>query len=83
MRNTIAYSYLSKNEIVNEDGGKEPLVKVCENCFRQCSYKYKIFTKKKFKYKGKNGEIDVLVVSESDLIIIECKGPLMPTSNFI
>lgn len=82
MRNTIAYSYLSKNEIVNEDGGKEPLVKVCENCFRQCSYKYKIFTNKKFKYKGKNGEIDVLVVSESDLIIIECKGPLMPTSNF-
>lgn len=82
MRNTIAYSYLSKNEIVNEDGGKEPLVKVCENCFRQCSYKYEIFTNKKFKYKGKNGEIDVLVVSESDLIIIECKGPLMPTSNF-
>lgn len=82
MRNTIAYSYLSKNEIVNDDGGAEPLVKMCENCFRQCSYKYEIFTNKKFKYKGKKGEIDVLVVSDSDLIIIECKGPLVPTSNF-
>ncbi|MCB6602977.1 hypothetical protein LI129_19460, partial [Erysipelatoclostridium ramosum] len=28
MRNTIAYSYLSKNKIVNDDGGVEPLVKV-------------------------------------------------------
>ena len=37
---------------------------------------------KKFKYKGKKGEIDVLVVSDLDLIIIECKGPLVPTSNF-
>ena len=82
MRNTIAYSYLSKNEIVNDDGGVEPLVKVCENCFRQCSHKYEIFTNKKFKYKGKKGEIDVLVVSDLDLIIIECKGPLVPTSNF-
>lgn len=82
MRNTIAYSYLSKNEIVNDDGGVEPLVKVCENCFRQCSHGYEIFTNKKFKYKGKSGEIDVLVVSDSDLIIIECKGPLVPTSNF-
>lgn len=82
MRNTIAYSYLSKNEIVNDDGGVEPLVKVCENCFRQCSHRYEIFTNKKFKYKGKTGEIDVLVVSDSDLIIIECKGPLVPTSNF-
>lgn len=82
MRNTIAYSYLSKNEIVNDDGGVEPLVKVCENCFRQCSHRYEIFTNKKFKYKGKKGEIDVLVVSDSDLIIIECKGPLVPTSNF-
>ena len=38
MRNTIAYSYLSKNEIVYDDNGVEPLVKVCVNCFRKCSY---------------------------------------------
>lgn len=82
MRNTIAYSYLSKNEIVNNDKGVEPLVKVCENCFRKCSYGYEIFTNKKFKYKGKKGEIDVLVISDSDVIIIECKEPLVPTSNF-
>ncbi len=82
MRNTIAYSYLSKNEIVNDDNGVEPLVKVCVNCFRKCSYGYEIFTNKKFKYKGKEGEIDVLVISDSDVIIIECKGPLVPTNNF-
>ncbi|RGC17678.1 hypothetical protein DXA38_05035 [[Clostridium] innocuum] len=40
MRNTIAYSYLSKNKIVNDDGGVEPLVKVCVNCFRRCSNRY-------------------------------------------
>ncbi len=82
MRNTIAYSYLSKNEIVYDDNGVEPLVKVCVNCFRKCSYGYEIFTNKKFKYKGKEGEIDVLVISDSDVIIIECKGPLVPTNNF-
>lgn len=82
MRNTIAYSYLSKNKIINDNNGIEPLVKLCENYFRQCSYEYEIFINKNYKYKGKSGEIDVLVVSNSDLIIIECKDPLMPTSNF-
>lgn len=82
LRNTIAYSYLSKNKIVNDDNGLEPLVRECRMCFEHCKYDYKIYTNKKYKYKGKKGEIDVLVVSEKEIIIIECKDPLHPTSNF-
>ena len=82
MRNVIAYSYLSGNKKVNDDEGLEPLVKICKACFDECEYKYNVFTNKKYKYKGKSGEIDVLVVSEDEILIIECKSPLMPTSNF-
>lgn len=82
MRNTIAYSYMSKNQMVNNDGGVESLVKICASCFERCSYDYKVFINQKYKYSGKSGEIDVLVVSDEELIVIECKAPLMPTSNF-
>ena len=41
-----------------------------------------MFINQKYKYSGKSGEIDVLVVSDEELIVIECKAPLMPTSNF-
>ena len=81
LRNAIAYSHLSKNEIVNDDS-MEPLVRFCKEAFERCSYEYKIFTNMKYSYKGQKGEIDVLVVSDEDIILIECKDPLMPTSNF-
>lgn len=82
IRNTIAYSYLSKNQKVNDDGGRESLVRLCENCFDSCTYNYQVFTNKKYQYKGKKGEIDVIVVSDEEILLIECKSPLMPTSNF-
>ncbi len=82
LRNTIAYSHLSKNEIVNDDGGLEPLVRFCASSFERCNYDYKVFTNKKYTYKGQKGEIDVLVISDEEIIVIECKEPLMPTSNF-
>lgn len=82
IRNVIAYSYLSKNKIVNNDNRLEPLVKKCKNCFKHCQYSYAIYTNKKYTYKGRNSEIDVLAVSESEIVIIECKDPLMPASNF-
>lgn len=82
MRNAIAYSYLSGNKIVNDDSGLEPLVQVCKRCFEQCEYGYDVYTNQKYKYKDKLGEIDVLIVSDEEIVLIECKGPLMPTSNF-
>lgn len=82
IRNTIAYSYMSKNQYVNDDGGLESLVSVCASSFESCTYGYKVFTNKKYKYMGKKGEIDVIVVSDEEIILVECKAPLMPTSNF-
>lgn len=82
LRNCIAHSYSIKNEIVNDDQGLEPLVRVCRDMFKRCSKDYIVLTNKKFKYNGNNGEIDVIVVSEEDIILIECKSPLAPVNNF-
>lgn len=82
MRNTIAYSYLSGNKTANNDKGLEPLVKRCETSFRECRYGYYVYSNLKYTYKGLKGEIDLLVVSENDILVIECKGPLMPAGNF-
>ena len=82
IRNTIAYSYLSKNQQVNDDGGRESLVRLCADCFERCTYGYRVFKNKRYKYMGKRGEIDVIVVSNEEILLIECKAPLMPTNNF-
>ncbi len=82
LRNTIAYSYLSGNKIVNDDGGMEPLVKRCEEFFQQCSYGYHVFSNMRYSYAGKKGEIDLIIVSDTDVLLIECKAPLMPTSTY-
>lgn len=82
LRNAIAYSYLVKNQTANDDQGLEPLVQECSNIFKECKAEYNVFTNKKYKYKGKEGEVDVLVVSDKDIILIECKSPLIPINNF-
>ncbi|MBQ3182462.1 MAG: NERD domain-containing protein [Clostridia bacterium] len=81
LRNCIAYSYLSNNKIVNKFD-KENLVIECKNVFENSQLEYSVFTNKKIKYNNISGEIDVLVVSDTDIYIIECKSPLEPTSNF-
>lgn len=81
LRNCIAYSYLSKNKTVNQDD-REPLVAECKKIFSVHYPEYRVFTNKRFSYKNQNGEIDVIVISDNDIIIIECKSPLNPTNNF-
>lgn len=81
LRNCIEYSYLIKNQIVNQDD-KEFLVLECKKTFEKRKELYTVFTNRKFKYDGRNGEIDVIVISDDDVLIIECKCPLYPTSNF-
>ncbi|MFR3567663.1 MAG: hypothetical protein ACLTUR_06655 [Paraclostridium sordellii] len=82
LRNIIAYSYLSKNQIVNDDQGLEPLVHLCSHAFKKCKVGYSVQTNVKYKYMKNHGEIDVLVISDTDIILVECKCPLMPTNNF-
>ncbi|MBD8027860.1 NERD domain-containing protein [Ureibacillus sp. Re31] len=50
--------------------------------FSERHQEYHVFSNKKFSYCGQRGEVDVLVISVQDIIIIECKTPLNPTSNF-
>lgn len=82
IRNAIAYSYLVKNQVANNDQGLEPLVQECNNIFKKCKEGYSVFINKKFTYMKKAGEVDVLVVSDTDIILIECKSPLSPVNNF-
>lgn len=81
LRNCIAYSYLAKNQLVNQDN-LEPLVHECVKIFSEKQQEYRVFSNKKFTFCGQSGEVDVLVISDEDIIIIECKSPLNPTSNF-
>ncbi|MDL4842463.1 nuclease-related domain-containing protein [Aquibacillus rhizosphaerae] len=81
LRNCIAYSYSAKNQLVNQDD-RETLVQECVQIFSERNQDYGVFSNKKFSFCGQNGEIDVLVISDQDIIIIECKSPLNPTSNF-
>lgn len=81
LRNCIAYSYLAKNQLVNQDD-RESLVQECVRIFSERHQEYHVFSNKKFSYCGQKGEVDILVISEQDIIIIECKSPLNPTSNF-
>lgn len=81
LRNCIAYSYLSKNQLVNQDD-RETLVQECVRIFSEKHPEYRVVSNKKFLYCGQHGEVDVLVISDQDIIIIECKAPLNPTNNF-
>ena len=81
IRNCIAYSYLSGNQIVNKDD-KEWLVQKCNTVFKVNHPEYEVFINSNFNYNKQHGEIDALVVGENDLFIIECKCPLLPTNNF-
>lgn len=82
LRNCIQHSYLIKNQIVNDDNGLETLVKRCSEIFSKCKANYQVLTNKKFKHAKQNGEVDVIVVSNDDIILIECKAPLIPVNNF-
>lgn len=81
IRNCIAHSYSIKNQIVNNDP-LETLVLECKKIFELNHPEYIVFKNKKFSYLRQHGEIDVLVVSEKDIIIIECKSPFSPINNF-
>ncbi|MER2124235.1 MAG: hypothetical protein ABS936_09265 [Exiguobacterium indicum] len=81
LRNCVAHSYSIKNQIVNQDD-LEPLVKESAKIFEERPEIYKVFCNKKFSFEKKSGEMDLLIVSDEDIIIVECKSPLTPTSNF-
>lgn len=82
LRNVISYSYMIKNQIVNSDDGEELMVKHCVAAFNESGENCMVFDNKNFKYQGRKGEIDVLVISDSYILIIECKAPITPTNNF-
>lgn len=82
LRNIISYSYMVKNQIVNNDNGLELMVQHCVAAFKDCKENCEVFDNKNFTYQGKKGEIDVLVISDTYILIIECKAPITPTNNF-
>jgi hypothetical protein len=79
-RNSIANSYLVGNQIVNQ-AEREPLIKECENIFSNKEL-FQVFVNVGYKHCGKKGEIDVVVVFGENILLIECKAPFAPTSNF-
>lgn len=81
LRNCIAQSYIVKNQIVNQED-KEYLVLRLKEILENNHPNFKVFTNKKFKYNNRNGEIDVILITDDSLYLFECKAPLEPTSNF-
>lgn len=80
LRNSIAYSYLIKNQTVNKNCDLEPLVRICEYYFKIAGYE--VLINRKYKYNSIDGEIDVIAYNDQDIILMECKAPLTPTSIF-
>lgn len=80
LRNCIAISRTSGNQESNSMS--EPMVKECAQIFKECTLHPTVLTNVKVKYNQRNGEIDVLVVTENYIFIIECKCPLCPVNNF-
>ncbi len=81
LRNCIAQSYIVKNQIVNQED-KEYLVLRLKETLENNHPNFKVFTNKKFKYNNRNGEVDVILITDDSLYLFECKAPLEPTSNF-
>lgn len=81
LRNSIAIANTYGNNITN-GAYSEAIVDVCVDIFKKCSYHYDVYKNQKYKYKEKEGEIDVLAISNTSVIIIECKSPLNPTDNY-
>lgn len=79
-RNIIAYSYMINNQVVNDDQGRETLVKFCEEIFLDAGYS--VVSNQKYTYMKVKGEVDIIVSNETDILLIECKCPLAPTSVF-
>jgi Holliday junction resolvase-like predicted endonuclease len=71
---------MTNNQIVNDDLGKEPLVDYCKKLFIKAGYT--VLTNRKFTYNSQKGEIDLLVYTDTEILFIECKSPLAPTSMF-
>lgn len=81
IRNCIANSYAINNQIVNQDD-KETLVKISKEIFEKKDSVFQTFINQSYSYKGKKGELDLMLVTDNTLYLIECKSPLHPTSNF-
>lgn len=80
VRNSLLVARQKGTSIANSDGQNDPLECFCEKSFHDCSYPYGMRSNVKYYYNGEEGEIDLLVWSDSRLYIIECKNAIMPTS---
>lgn len=79
IRNSIMLAR-SKNALATPDGQNDPLERFCEDSFRDCPYLYGTRANVKYRYHGRDGEIDFLAWSDTRLYIIECKNAIMPAS---
>lgn len=80
-RNCIAQSRNRNLQTTNE-GKEEPLVKETLKYFNDCTFPYQLFANKKIKFTNKNTECDVLVISDSRIIIFECKDTIHPVNLY-
>lgn len=80
-RNSLVSARGRKIPAANSDGQNDPLELFCEKSFRECSFPYKTRSNVKYKYRGKQGEIDFLAWSDSRIYIIECKKAILPSSS--
>lgn len=80
-RNSLVLARRRKILAANSDGQNDPLEIFCEQIFQECSFPYKMRSNIKYKYRGKQGEIDFLAWSDDRMYIIECKKTILPSSS--
>lgn len=79
IRNSIVLAR-SKNALATPDGQNDPLERLCQESFHDCPYPYGTRANVKYRYQGRDGEIDFLAWSDTRLYLIECKNAIMPAS---
>ncbi len=82
IRNVIVKERKFNSQTTNTDGVNEPLEVFTKNIFDNRGDIFRTCKGKKFNYKGRAGEIDLIVWSKDNLYLIECKNPILPTSAF-
>lgn len=80
VRNSIAMQKHKLIQNINSDGTDDKLINAIESSMK----KQKVFNFKKnvkFAYKGKDGEIDMLIWNNDYIFILEAKNAILPTDS--
>ncbi len=81
IRNGIVNGRKNNLQITNANGNLEPLERYAKELFDSKKNIFNNRTSRQYHYNNDRGEIDLVVWTENNLYLIECKNPITPTSS--